>query len=193
MGEPKDDVKGLDRYGEKRRPWFIYDDEGTPVGLARVNTDRCDPRCSTSPGRCVHRVPVCLSLEHRLAMAKEADAEAEQHRLYRLKPGPRPGSSTMPIALRSANSSAGSERNPMKQPDCVKKLAAILFEELEKDAWVGIDPVWIGMIADGLDEPEDPDDCDPEAVETARALKEVLKRVVKRLNLETGKIEKEST
>lgn len=90
MGEPKDDVKGLDRYGEKRRPWVTYDDEGTPVGFARVNTSRCDPRCSTSPGRCVHRVPVCLSLEHRLAMAKEADAEAEQHRLYRLRPGPRP-------------------------------------------------------------------------------------------------------
>lgn len=71
----------------------------------------------------------------------------------------------------------------MKQPDDVKKFAAILFEELEKDAWGDIDPVWVGMIADGLDEPEDPDDCDPEAVENAQELKKVLKRVVKRLNL----------
>lgn len=80
----------LDRYGQERRAWLIYDDEGTPTGFASVNTGRCDPRCSTSPAHCIHRVPVCLSLEHRIAMAKQADAEAEQHRTYRLSPGPRP-------------------------------------------------------------------------------------------------------
>ncbi len=64
----------------------------------------------------------------------------------------------------------------------VRELAAILFEELERDAWGDVDPIYFGMIADGLDTPKDPDDCDPEAVERAQALREVLDRAVKRIN-----------
>ena len=40
-------------------------------------------------------------------------------------------------------------------------------------------PVYFGMIADGLDNHKDPDDCDQEAVENAKELKKVLKRVAK--------------
>lgn len=65
----------------------------------------------------------------------------------------------------------------VKRPkDDVQKLAAILFEEFERDAWGDVDPHLFGMVADGLE------DSDDDAAEDAAELKKVLKRVVKRLN-----------
>jgi hypothetical protein len=64
----------------------------------------------------------------------------------------------------------------MPRHDDVKKLAAILFEEFERDAWGDIDPFLFGMIADGLE------DSDDDNAEEAQELKKVLKRAVKRLN-----------
>lgn len=76
-----------------------------------------------------------------------------------------------------------SDPGPPKQPtDPARLLARLLHEEFDKESWGDIDPVWVGMVADGLDEPEDPDDCDPDAVEEARSLKKVLDRVVSRLD-----------
>lgn len=66
--------------------------------------------------------------------------------------------------------------------DDVKKLATILFEELDRDGWGDIDFDYLEMLVDGVDMPSDPDDYDREAVEQIQALRQVLERVVKRLN-----------
>lgn len=76
-----------------------------------------------------------------------------------------------------------SDPGPPKQPaDPARLLARLLHEEFDKESWGDIDPYWVEMVANGLDEPEDPDDCDPDAVEEAKNLKKVLDRVVSRLD-----------
>lgn len=65
-----------------------------------------------------------------------------------------------------------------------QRLAAILFEELEKDGWGDIDPTLFGLVADGYPHGEDCDEDDrDEDLETdAQGLEVILERVVKRIN-----------
>lgn len=67
-----------------------------------------------------------------------------------------------------------------------RKLAGLLFEEFEKDAWGDIDPVLFGIVADGNTHGEDRDDEDrDEDLETdAQGLEAILERVIKRMETE---------
>jgi len=58
-----------------------------------------------------------------------------------------------------------------------KKLAKFLYEELDRDDWGDIDPLWIQAVSEGID----PDDSD---YEEEKALSEVLERVVLRIREE---------
>lgn len=63
-------------------------------------------------------------------------------------------------------------------------LAALLYEELDRDKWGDVDPFWIAMVADGKHEETGEDAEDDDHHEQAVALGKVFDRVAARLKEE---------
>jgi uncharacterized protein YgfB (UPF0149 family) len=62
----------------------------------------------------------------------------------------------------------------MKWKVTAQSLARLLDEELERDSWGDVEPFLLKMVANGID-------ADDDNAEDARALEEVLERIVARL------------